>query len=85
MWDGHAHTAVFKMQKLEDPLVSTRIAAQGYVAAWMGGEFGGEVGTCVCVAESFCGSPKNIITLLIGYTPHRIKSLTFGGEEIQGS
>ena len=30
-------------------------SAQSYVAAWMGSEFGGEVDTCLCMAEYlFC-------------------------------
>ena len=41
---------------------------------WMGGEFGGE-STCICMAESLCGPPKTITTLLIGYTPIQSKKL----------
>ena len=42
----------------------------------MGGEFVGEwTDTCICAAESLCGSPKTITTLLIGYTPLQNKVL----------
>ena len=42
--------------------------AQCHVAAWMGGEFGERMDTCICMAESLC-SPPETITLLISYTP----------------
>ena len=50
-------------------LYSTGNSAQCYVAAWMGGEFGGELDTCICMAESLCCAPETITTLLIGYAP----------------
>ena len=40
-----------------------------YVAAWMGGTFGGEMDTCVCMTESLFCPFEIITTLLIGYTP----------------
>ena len=49
-------------------LQSTGNSAQCYVAAWMGGEFGGEW-IRVGMAESLCCSPETITTLLISYTP----------------
>ena len=53
----------------EDLLYSTGNSAQCYMAAWMGGEFGGRMDTCICMAESLCCAPETITTLLIGYTP----------------
>ena len=51
-------------------LYSTGNSAQCYVAAWMGGEFGGEwIHVYVCMAESLCCPPETITTLLISYTP----------------
>ena len=41
-WDGHVHTAIFEMIPSKDLLYSTGNSAQCYVAAFMGGEFGGE-------------------------------------------
>ena len=38
------------------------------VAAWLGGEFGGEW-IHVCLAELLCYVPETTIALLIGYTP----------------
>ena len=37
VWDGHEHTAVFNMENQQGPA-----GQQCHVAAWMGGEFGGE-------------------------------------------
>ena len=42
LWEGHVHTAMFKMDNQQRPIVCTWSSAQCYVAAWMGGEFGGE-------------------------------------------
>ena len=48
-------------------LSSTGNSGQRYVATWVGGEFGGRMDTCMCMAESFCCPPETI-TLLISYT-----------------
>ena len=50
-------------------LYSTGNSAQCYVAAWVGGEFGGRMDTCICMAESLCCPSETITTLIIGYTP----------------
>ena len=53
----------------KDLLCSTGNSAQGFVAAWMGGEFGGE---WICMAESLCYVPITIttlVTLVTFYTP----------------
>ena len=39
-WDGHGHTAVFNMENQQGPAGQHRELC--HVAAWMGGEFGGE-------------------------------------------
>ena len=49
---------------------STWNSVQCYVAAWMGGVFGGEyIHMCICMAKSLRSSPETITTFLIGYTP----------------
>ena len=45
-----------------DLLYSTWNSAQCYVAAWMGGEFGGEWTTYVCMAVSLRCSPETVTT-----------------------
>ena len=61
------------MDTKNDLLYSTGNSAQCYAAAWMEGEFGEEVDTCVCMAVSLCGSPETITVLLIGYLPTQNK------------
>ena len=39
MWDRHVHTAVFKTDNQQGPTQATLL---NVMAAWMGGEFGGE-------------------------------------------
>ena len=41
---AHVLTAVFKMGNQQRPTVQRRELCSVYVAAWMGGEFGGEWG-----------------------------------------
>ena len=53
----------FKWTANRDIGCSTWNSAQCYVAAWMGGEFGGE-----CMAEFLCRPPEIITTLLTCYT-----------------
>ena len=48
-------------------LYSTWNSAQCDTAAWMGGEFGGELDTCIRMAESLRCSSEIIKTLLISY------------------
>ena len=54
---------------------STGNSAQCYVAAWMGGEFGGEWIHVYVWLSSFTISPETITTLLIGYTPIQNKKI----------
>ena len=56
----------------KDLLYSTRNSAQGYAAAWMGGELGREwihVHKRIHMTEFLCCPPDTIITLLTGFTP----------------
>ena len=50
-------------------LYSTGNSDQGYVVAWMGGEFGGEWIHLYVMAESLRCSPETNTTLLISCTP----------------
>ena len=59
----------------KDLLCSIGNSAQCSVAAWMGGEFGGRVDTCIWMAESLCCPPETMTTLLIGYTLIQNKKL----------
>ena len=45
----------------------------------MGGEFGGRMDTCICMAESLLFSPETITTMLIGYNPIENIKISFKG------
>ena len=46
-----------------DLLYSPGNSPQCYMAAWMGGEFGGKMDTCICMTESLHFSPETITKL----------------------
>ena len=66
----------------KDLLYSTGNPPQCYVAAWMGGEFGGEY---KCVAESLHCSPEAITTMLIGYSSKQNKKFKYKKKALQRS
>ena len=51
----------------KDLLYGTGNTAQCYVAAWTGGQLGGEMDTCMCMAELLCCATETITALLFGY------------------
>ena len=59
----------------KDLLYSSGDPAQCHVAAWMGGEFGGEWPHVICMAESLCCPPETITTLSANRLPqYKLKS-----------
>ena len=66
MWEGIVREFGMDMYTLlclkwitsKELLHSTGNSAQCYVAAWMGGEFGGRMDTCVYMAQSLHCSPE---------------------------
>ena len=71
VWNGHAHTAVFKINSQQEPTALN--SAQGYVVAWKGGEFGKEWICVYVMAEFLHYSPEIVTMLLIGYTKQKVK------------
>ena len=70
------HTAVCKGVTNKDLLYSTGGSAQYSVAAWMGGEFGGEwVHVYVWLSPFAVHLKLSQRCLLIGYTPMQSKKL----------
>ena len=62
----------------KDLLNSTWNSAQCYVAAWVGGDFGGEwIHVYMYGSESLCCSPETVTTLLINIRPYKMKSFFF--------
>ena len=76
--DAHVTLLYLKWVTNKDLWYSTENSAQGYVAAWMGGEFEGEwIHVCVCVAESLWCSPETITTLFVNWL-----YLSMGGGDV---
>ena len=71
-----------------DLLQHTGNSARCYVAAWMGGEFGGEcmcMCTCICMAESLPCSPETTTMLLTRYTRVQFSSVQFSCSVVSDS
>ena len=69
VWNGHVHTAVFKIWTKKDLSYNTWNSTQCYVAAW--------------IAESLCCSPETVTTLLIGCTPIQKFKLFFFKKDVR--
>ena len=69
VWNGHAYTAIFKMDNQQGPTVQF---LQGTLLDVMGSLDGrglwGSMDTCIYMAEFLHYSSETITTLLIGYT-----------------
>ena len=71
VWDGHVHTAVFKMEDQQGPTVEHKELCSVLYGSLHGRGVWGRMDTCIGMAEmaeSLRYSPETIITLLIGYT-----------------
>ena len=70
VWDGHVHTAIFKMDNQQGPteLCSMLSGSMDRRGVW------GRMDTRICMVKSLCYSPETIKTLLTGYTPIQNKN-----------
>ena len=75
IWDGHAHTAMFKIDNQQGPTVQHRELRSMLCGILDGKGVQGRMDTCIGMNESLCSSPETITTLLIGYTPIQNKKL----------
>jgi len=69
VWDGHVHTAIFKMGNQQGPIVQHKELCSTLCGSLDGRWALGRMDSCVCTAESLHCSPESITTLLISYTP----------------
>ena len=62
VWEGHVHTAIFKMIPNKDLLYSTWNSTQ--LCGSLGGRgVWGRMDTCTCMAESLKAPPESVTTL----------------------
>ena len=69
VWDGHVHTAVFKMENQQGPTVEHRELCVVLCGSLDGRGVWGRTDTCISMAESLCCPLETITTLLISYIP----------------
>ena len=69
LWEGHVHTAVFRMDDQQGPTVQHMELCSMFCASLDGRGVWGRMDTCICMAESLLCSPETTTALLIGYTP----------------
>ena len=69
VWDGHVHTAIFKMDNQQGPTVEHMKLCSMLCGNLDGRGVWGRMDTCICMAESLCCSPETITIMLISFTP----------------
>ena len=65
VWDGHVHTAIFKMDNQQGPAVQHMELWSMFCGSLHGRGVWGRVDTGICVAESLCCSPEGITALFV--------------------
>ena len=66
--DRRVHTAIFKMDNQQGPTIQHRELCSMLCGSLDGWGVWGRMDKCICMAESLCCPPENIIILLIGDT-----------------
>ena len=61
VWDGHAHTAIFKMHNQQGPTLEHRELCSVLCGSQDGGRVWERMVTCICMAESLHCSPEATI------------------------
>ena len=68
LWEGHIHSAIFKMDNQQKPILLHMELCSVLYASLDEREVWRRMDTCICMAESLHSSPEIIKILLIGYT-----------------
>ena len=68
LWEGHVHTALFKVDNQQGPIVQHMQLSSILYASLDGRVVGGRIDTCIHMAESLHCSHETTKTLLISYT-----------------
>ena len=74
LWEGHVHTAVFKMDNQQRPTVQHMELCSMVCGGLDGRGVWGRMDACICMPESLRYSPETTTTLLTGYTPIQNKN-----------
>jgi len=69
LWEGHVHTAIFKMDNQQKPILWHMELCSVLCASLDGRGAWGRMDTCICMAEYPHCSPKTITMWLIDYIP----------------
>ena len=75
VWDGHGHTAIFKMDNQQERTVYHRELCSMLCGSLDGRGVWGRIDTCICTAESLCCPPETVIALLISYSSGSVSYL----------
>ena len=69
LWEDHGHTAIFKTDNHQGPIVQHMKLYSTLCASLDGREIWERMDRCICMAETLCCLSETTITLLTGYTP----------------
>ena len=67
VWDGHIHTAMFKMDNKQGPTVQHMELCSVLCGSLDGTEVWERMDTWICMTESLCCSPETITTLFANH------------------
>ena len=73
VWDSDVHTAIFKMDNQQGPIVQHMELCSMLCASLDGRGVWGRMDTYTCMAGSLCCSSETTTTLSIGYHPKQNK------------
>ena len=79
--EGHAHTAVFKMDNQQGPIVQDRELCSVPCGSLGGRGVWRRMDTCICRVESHCCSPETVTILFISYAPIQNKTFKVWGKK----
>ena len=73
VWDGHVHSAIFKMDNQQGPTVQHRELCSMVCGSLDARGVWGRMDTCICVAESLPCSPETVTILFVNWLHSNIK------------
>ena len=83
LWEGHVHTAIFKMDNQQKPILWHMELCSVLCASLDGRGAWGRMDACICMIELLCCLPEIITTLIISYTSIQNKKFRRRKKELQ--